>query len=260
MNDNTQKIIGEYSEEYCRLLEDAYGDGMMSEGGTEAIDRMFLAENLQNKTLLDVGFGLGGAEIYLAEKHQATIFGVEINPWLVEEAARRTPLSLQKSVKFLQYDPDKKLPFPDDFFDIVFSKGVLTHLNDKKSLFNEIKRILKPGGAFIIDDWLSPEKNYWGERLNIMCEKENLTLYAETESNYIDLLNTCGFLNIETRDENDNYYRYNMAIISRLRKKINNSVANKKLIKESIKGYQLIADSIKDHELLIRWIKGVACK
>lgn len=130
MSDDVQKIIGEYSEEYCRLLETAYGDGMMSEGGTKAIDRMFLSEDLRNKTILDIGFGLGGACIYLAEKHHATVFGVEINPWMVEESTRRTPSNLKHQVKFLQYHPEEKLPFADNFFDIVFSKGVLTHLKN----------------------------------------------------------------------------------------------------------------------------------
>ena len=178
MSDDVQKIIEEYSEEYCKLLEVAYGNGMMSEGGEEAIDRMFFSENLENKTLLDIGFGLGGAAIYLAEKHHATVFGVEINPWMVEEATRRTPLSLKDKVKFFQYHPEEKLPFADHLFDIVFSKGVLTHLKNKTYLFREVKRILKPGGSFIIDDWLSPQEGHWGERLRLMCEKEKLTLYA----------------------------------------------------------------------------------
>ena len=260
MSDDVQKIIDEYSEDYCKLLEVAYGDGMMSEGGQEAIDRMFLSEDLENKTLLDIGFGLGGAAIYLAEKYHATVLGVEINPWMVGEATCRTPLSLRDKVKFLQYHTDKSLPFSDHLFDVVFSKGVLTHLKNKTNLFNEVRRVLKPGGCFIIDDWLSPQEDHWGERLKQMCEKEELTLYAETESNYINMLNNAGFSNIEIRDENDNYYHYNKEIINRLNESqdsASNPIFNKKLLEDSIEGYQLIAYSIKDRELLIRWIKGV---
>lgn len=36
-----QNVIDEYDPAYCRLLETAYGEGMMSDGGQEAIDLMF---------------------------------------------------------------------------------------------------------------------------------------------------------------------------------------------------------------------------
>ncbi len=60
------KIINEYSASYCRYLQESYGQGMMSEGGEEAIEKMFIYDDLTNKTLLDIGFGLGGVAFYLA--------------------------------------------------------------------------------------------------------------------------------------------------------------------------------------------------
>lgn len=260
MSNDVQKIIAEYSEEYCLLLEAAYGSHMMSEGGEHAIDRMFSKETLQNKVLLDIGFGLGGVAFYLAEKYQAYVSGIEINPWMVKEATHRTPENLKERVHFFQHHPDTPLAFPDNHFDIVFSKGVLTHLKDKRQLFSEIKRILKPGGAFIVDDWLSPETGKWGERLDKMCATEGLTLYAETEEAYKSLLSESGFINIVMRDENSHYYQYNTEIVQRLleeKKHPRNPLLDNKTIEEFSQGYQLIADSIKDNELLIRWFRCV---
>jgi len=218
-------------------------------------------EILENKNLLDIGFGLGGVPFYLADKYNANVSGIEINPWMVDEAYRRTPKHLQNNVDFHQYHPDDELPFPNNSFDIIFSKGVLTHLKDKRKLFSEVNRILKPQGIFIIDDWLSPYKDKWGERLKKMCKTEGLTLYAATTENYLKLLKNAHFTNVEIRDENKNYYEYNLDIVNRLKaekiNKIKNPAFNEASLDEAIECYQLIADSIKDNELLIRWFRGI---
>jgi phosphoethanolamine N-methyltransferase len=137
---------------------------------------------------------------------------------------------------------------------------VLVHINDKFPLFNEIHRVLKPGGFLIIDDWLSPKKGEWGQRLQKLCEMENLTLYAQTESDYRHLLEKTGFTDIQMRAENEHYVQYNQDIINRL----NQPKAKASFIaqfgekpwQEAVEGYQLIADSIRDNELLIRWFKA----
>ena len=51
----------------------------------------------------------------------------------------------------------KPLPFDDSSFDIVFSKSVIEHFNVRElpHIMHEIKRVLKPGGVFVIltPDW-----------------------------------------------------------------------------------------------------------
>jgi len=261
MNANFQKIIDEYPEDYCDCLESAYGEHMMSEGGTIAINRMFVGTELQNKSLLDIGFGLGAAVFYLAKHYQAKVTGIEINPWMVEEATRRTPENLRANVQFVKYQQPPLLPFADQSFDVVYSKGVLVHLEDKAPLFQEIYRVLKPTGCLIIDDWLSPKKNQWGERLQKMCIMENLTLFAQTELDYKTALKIAGFTDIQQRDENNNYTQYNLDIIRRLNqpeiaKAFQQKFGNKQW-QEAIEAYKLIADSIQDQELLIRWFKAL---
>lgn len=254
MSDSTDKIIAEYSKDYCHFLEAAYGTGMMSEGGAQAIDKMFANTNISNKSMLDIGFGLGGAAFYLADRYNAKVTGVEINPWMVEEATHRCPTSLKHQVEFKLYRPNEPLPLDDEQFDIVFSKGVLTHLDDKMSLFNEVYRTLKPGGLFIIDDWLSPQQGQWGKKLEQMCQTEELTLYAETVPNYVALLQQSSFINIQSRNESEQYYQYNLSITEKLKATPADHFAFSELSREeSIASYQLITDSIKDEELLIYW-------
>ena len=49
------------------------------------------------------------------------------------------------------------LPYPDDFFDVVFSKSFIEHFYYPEEIFKEAHRVLKPSGVLIN---LTPEWNY----------------------------------------------------------------------------------------------------
>lgn len=251
-----KQLIDNYSSNYCLSLEEAYGGGMMSEGGAQAIDDMFQGIVLQDKKILDIGSGLGGLPLYVAKRYMAHVTGIEINPWMVEESRRRIPPELTSSVDFVLIHEDQLLPFADASFDIVCSKGVLTHVEDKGVLFKEVFRVLKPGGLFIIDDWLSPSRGKWGEKLTKMAETEGLILFAETEMGYCELLKNAGFQEIEIRSESAAYALYNRDIAKRLASSemSQNFEAKfgKQALLDSIAGYEMIAESIEANELLIR--------
>jgi cyclopropane fatty-acyl-phospholipid synthase-like methyltransferase len=250
---NTKKIIDEYSASYCYALELAYGPGMMSEGGAKGIEHMFADIDIANKNLLDIGFGLGGAAMYLAEKYNANVQGVELNPWMVAEANRRVPSNLKNKVKFYQYED--KLSFADAEFDIIYSKGVLCHLEYKPPLFAEINRTLKTSGQLIINDWLSPIKNKWSGRMQEICDLEDLTLFAETEAGYHAILLNAGFENIKFRNENAIYAAYNRQIANCLEQENNGkkfaTKYNESELQDAIKGYRLIATAMENEELLV---------
>jgi len=44
------------------------------------------------------------------------------------------------------------LPFKNNYFDVIHSKGVLHHIDDFESALREIKRVLKPNGTLILAD------------------------------------------------------------------------------------------------------------
>ena len=260
--DNTQIIIDEYDENYCLGLEHAYGDGMMSDGGHEATDRLFTEDNLDGKTILEIGFGLGGSALHIASTHNIKeLHGLEINPWMVKKVSDRFPESVKDKIKLHLYHPQEKLNFDNESFDLVFSKGVLTHLKDKQNLFNELYRILKPGGVVIINDCLSPNKGKWCDNIQRMTELDNLTMYAETETGYDRFLSEAGFTDVKFRDENPDSYKANMNVVENLERKFaknnTNQIFNKKYYEDSIEGYKCIANDIKDNELLMRWIRCV---
>ena len=250
-----------YTSEYCEILESAYGAGMLSEGGGEAIDRLFHHVDLNGKNLCDIGCGLGGVDFYLIKKHNCRIKAMEINHELVNTARRRlSNQSCLGKIEFLHYHPPL-LPIETATIDIVFSKGVLVHESNKTPLFNDIFRILKPRGQLIIDDWLSPSSEKWCTEIKELCETEGLLLHPETEESYFDHLKKAGFTNIRFHDINPEYATYNLNVVEHLEKReIANSFIEKygtESYEESLRGYSSIASAIKKNTLLIRKIKAL---
>ncbi len=249
----------EYTPNFCIQLEGAYGDGMMSEGGVEGIELMFDEVSLKGKTALDIGSGLGGVAFYLAEKNSMKITGLEVNPWMVTEATRRIPEHLQGTVDFLLTTSNGNWPLPQDSYDLIYSKGVLTHLESKDEMFQECHRLLKDNGLFIITDWLSPVENQWGEHIGHLLEHGNLVLYAESEAGYIDTLTKQGFTVLSVRDDSSDYLRFNREIVARLQDPASNQALLPYFqageMEDSIDAYETIAKAIEAKELrVIRFI------
>ncbi|MDR3476863.1 MAG: methyltransferase domain-containing protein [Gammaproteobacteria bacterium] len=252
---NVNKIIQEYPEDYCSMLEFTYGKGMMSEGGVEAIDNMFAGINLNQKKCLDIGFGLAGAAHHLAATYGTYVTGLEINPRMVMEANKTIPSPLKKLLHFVTSENFPNIPFSTNEFDIAYSKGVFVHLEEKQEAFNEMYRVLKPKGSFIIDDWLSPHDNAWSDGVKKLCEMEDLSLFSTSEKTYLATLKHAGFKNIQTKNVSQEYSQYNLKIVERLMDKKVATIFQKKfsekLWHDSIECYQLIADAMKDNEIIV---------
>jgi len=255
MDQSMKEVIDEYYPQYCQLLEAAYGKSMMSEGGREAIDFMFKGLSIKGKKALDIGSGLGGVAYYLANEYNMKVTGLEINPWIVEEAKQKIPAKLQNNLNFILNNDNNKLPFEDNSFDIIYSKGVLCHVENKQGIFNECYRVLKPRGTLIINDWLSPKKGKWGSYIQRLVELEGLTLYAETIDGYLKFFKEGNFNKVEVINLSKQYALYNEDIVKKLnsaekKKNFINSF-NEQLYIESIDGYDSIAKAMHSGEGMV---------
>jgi len=56
--------------------------------------------------------------------------------------------------------PDGRIPFPDEFFDIIVNNQVMEHVQDIESTLAELQRVAKPGGSLIS---VFPHKAVWRE-------------------------------------------------------------------------------------------------
>jgi SAM-dependent methyltransferase len=106
---------------------------------------------LEGKDVLDLGCGFGGKTMYVAEQIKPkSIHGFDIpevfHPDTAEAYARAKGLN---NVTFsLGYGED--IQFPDASFDAVISDDVIEHVKDPDKVFQEIYRVLRPGGVAIL--------------------------------------------------------------------------------------------------------------
>ncbi|MBP42752.1 MAG: hypothetical protein CL528_13340 [Aequorivita sp.] len=67
-----------------------------------------------------------------------------------------------QSKEVIKLDVDKKFPYPDETFDVVCAYGMLEHVEKFYFTVNEIHRVLKKGGMFLMDfPHFSSAQYYW---------------------------------------------------------------------------------------------------
>lgn len=89
--------------------------------------------------ILDFGAGSG---------HQAKYFqslGFEVRAIDVDTSNYRR----QQEFDVINYD-GVTIPFPDKYFDVIFSSNVFEHIPDTKLILTELSRVLKPEGTMVL--------------------------------------------------------------------------------------------------------------
>lgn len=97
--------------------------------------------------ILDYGCGIG-FNIYYYAKIFHHVIGIDNDKRSVE-IARRELKKLKCRKKIYLYD-GKRLPFKENSFDIVTANDVFEHAENQRLMLEEIQRVLKPNGIFLI--------------------------------------------------------------------------------------------------------------
>ena len=135
--------LDEYNETFVAGLEWMWGDGFMSPGGAAEVAAILDGVETQGKHVLDIGCGIGGIDILLVQTHGAAqVTGIDVDGRLVAcAAAAAAQAGLAQQVVSQTVVPGP-LPFPDQQFDVVFSKDSILHIPDKEMIYREIFLIL----------------------------------------------------------------------------------------------------------------------
>lgn len=91
-------------------------------------------------SVLDLGAGAGIISFMDFKGHASKICGIDLDPRVVEN-----PYLDEGKIANAN-----EIPYPDCSFDLVFSDNVMEHLDMPILIFNEVRRVLKPGGKFLI--------------------------------------------------------------------------------------------------------------
>jgi ubiquinone/menaquinone biosynthesis C-methylase UbiE len=102
--------------------------------------------------VIDIGSGLGGPSRYLAATTGCRVSGVDLTPEFVEAATDLTQRAgLADRVDF-RVGSALDLPFPDASFDCAWSQNVAMNIADRPRWYQQVHRVLRPGGRFAIQD------------------------------------------------------------------------------------------------------------
>ncbi|UNK48881.1 glycosyltransferase [Lysobacter sp. S4-A87] len=121
--------------------------------------------------VLDVACGEGYGSALLASVAESVV-GADISEEAVAHARAHYPLD---NVEFVQASATA-LPFADAQFDAVVSFETLEHLSEQEEMLTQIRRVLKPGGFFIVS---SPNKEVYSDRRGFKNEFHVKELYAD---------------------------------------------------------------------------------
>lgn len=140
------------------------------------LDRVFLESlgDARLETVAELCCGRGEAFHLLGDRIRRGI-GVDVSLSMLEVARRELP---RRSFTLLQADATS-LPLADGCIDTVVMIGGIHHVNDRRRLFAEVHRILKPGGRFC---WREPLSDFYPWRmLRSIVYRLSPTLDHETE-------------------------------------------------------------------------------
>lgn len=148
---------GGCSTEVYNIMNDDYSvlEGYKEEGDLGlgcGLPTQF-AKISKGDTVVDLGSGAGN-DCFVARHEtgpEGKVIGIDFTAEMIEKARQNADKLGFNNVEFRQGDIED-MPIASDSVDVVVSNCVLNLVPDKKAAFNEIFRILKPGGHFSISD------------------------------------------------------------------------------------------------------------
>lgn len=102
-----------------------------------------LVGDFRDLRVLDIGCGLGESSVYFAQLG-ARVTALDLSPEMVaktRDLARAHGVTIEAVAHQSEH-----LPFEKNQFDLVYLANVIHHVGERKGLFEEVRRVLKPGG------------------------------------------------------------------------------------------------------------------
>lgn len=161
-----------------------------------------MASLKKGETVVDLGSG-GGLDCFLAANkvgEKGRVIGVDMTPEMLDKARENLEKSKHKNVEF-RLGEIENLPVADNTADAIISNCVINLSPNKKRVFEDAFRVLKPGGRLMISDIVLlrdlPETLKKSAKAYVNCVSG-----AVMKDEYLKLVRNAGFENVEIIEEN----------------------------------------------------------
>jgi ubiquinone/menaquinone biosynthesis C-methylase UbiE len=198
-----------YTEINKRYSELAESTCCLSCGG--ALDH---SEPKAGEVYIDLGSGRGTDVLRLAEivGNSGFVYGIDISDGMIQKA-RSTATRLEiTNAEFINC-PLEKISLNDGLADLVISNCTINHASDKQSVWNEIFRLLKKGGRFVISDIYASEP-IPEEYRNDPSAIAECWAGSVTRQEYLDQLRSAGFNVVDILEESAPYKKGSAMVAS----------------------------------------------
>jgi len=191
----------QYSRKGILRYEAIFGRTYVSVGGeTTTRDFTRQLDLLPGMKVLDIGCGTGGSAFYMARTYQVDVHGIDLSSNMVGIAQEyRTEMEPQVKHRVQFYVEDAtSMAYPENFFDVVYSRDTILHIEGKEDLFRKFLTTLKPGGRLMISDYCRGDQEH-SQRFKDYVAQRGYKLFTVRE--YGTLLENAGFKNVIAADK-----------------------------------------------------------
>jgi len=196
---------GQYKRNGILRYERVFGHTFVSTGGLtttkDIVDPIGLKPGMK---VLDIGCGTGGSAFYMARNFGCEVLGVDLSDNMLAVAYEHKatmPENVKNLVSFRYLDATMA-SFPENYFDVVYSRDAIMHIADKEQLYTKVFDWLKPGGQVVVSEY-AHGRNYPNFTTEYVDYIKDRGYQLVTVQEYGNVLRRCGFKRVEDIDKTD---------------------------------------------------------
>lgn len=209
------KLVSRFYDAVTRLYEFGWGTtfhfaprrpGESLQDSQQRLDEE-IGEVLQLKPGMeaaDFGCGVAGPLVAIAKSTGASVTGINFNSYQIARGRQRVAQAgLEQTCRFL-YADYMDVPLEDEVFDAIYTFEAVCHAPNKLLLFEQMRRLLRPGGEVALVEWCLTDRFDAGDAqhrdIRSRIETNNATPDLLTTEQQVETIRQAGFEIIQAVD------------------------------------------------------------